>query len=66
MKLFLIWLLGVPLMVASIVSAPAVAHLVAPAGSYNRACLLDDQGYGMASAVAEQGHRVPCQARSVK
>jgi hypothetical protein len=66
MKLFLIWLLGVPLMVASIVAVPAVARFVMPASSYDRKCLLDDQPYGVALAVAHQGHRVPCQAHAVK
>jgi hypothetical protein len=66
MKLFLIWLLGVPLMVAFIVAVPAVAHIVMPASSYNRSCLLDDQGYGVAFSVTDHGHRIPCHAHSVK
>jgi hypothetical protein len=66
MKLFLIWLLGVPLMVASIVGVPAVARLVSPASDYTQQCLLDDQRYDMSLAVADQGHRVRCHARSIK
>lgn len=66
MKLFLIWLLGVPLMVASIVAVPAVARLVAPAIDYSQQCLLDDQHYDMSLAVTDQGHRVPCHVRSIK
>jgi len=66
MKLFLIWLLGVPLMVASIVAVPAVARFVAPASDYSQQCLLDDQRYDMSLAVTDQGHRIRCHARSIK
>jgi hypothetical protein len=66
MKLFLIWLLGVPLLVASIVSVPAVARFVMPASNYDQHCLLEDQPYDVALTVTDQGHRVLCHARSVK
>jgi hypothetical protein len=66
MKLFLVWLLGVPLLVASMVSVPAVGHLVMPATSSNSQCLLENQDYGVALAVTDQGNRVPCHSRPVK
>ncbi len=66
MKLFFIWLLGVPLMVASLVAVPAVARFVAPSSDYSQQCLLNDQRYDVSLAVTDQGHRVRCHERSVK
>ncbi len=65
MKLFLTWLVGVPLMVASMVALPAVGRLVAP-DNIKQQCLLDDQDYAVVLTVSNQGHRIPCHARAVK
>ncbi len=65
MKLFFTWLVGVPLMVASIVAMPAVGRFVVP-DNRDRQCLLDDQKYGMALAITDQGHRITCHSRAVK
>jgi hypothetical protein len=65
MKLFFTWLVGVPLMVASLVAMPAVGRFVVP-DNRDQQCLLDDQKYGMALAITDQGHRIACHARTVK
>jgi hypothetical protein len=65
MKLFLTWLVGVPFMVASIVAMPAVGRLVVPAHQ-DPPCLLEDQKYGVALTVTDQGHRISCHAHAVK
>ena len=65
MKLILTWLVGVPLLVASLVAMPAVSRIVTPDRSA-RECLLDDQQYGMALTVPDQGHFISCNGRAIK
>jgi hypothetical protein len=66
MKLILTWLVGVPLMVASIVALPAVGRLVTPDKGVRQECLLDDQQYGMVLSVTYQGHGISCNWRTIK
>jgi hypothetical protein len=67
MKLFRIWLFGVPLAVASLVVLGAISHRVATYSQESRApCSLDRQVDGVSPAVAQQRHRVSCESRAVQ
>jgi hypothetical protein len=67
MKLFFIWLLGVPLMVASLVAVSAIGHRIATASniSYSE-CLRNHDLDGVASSIANQRHHISCNGRAVK
>jgi len=61
MKLFRIWLFGVPLAVASLVALGAISHRVATYAQESRTeCLLDGQLDDVPQAVAKQRNRVSC------
>jgi hypothetical protein len=66
MKLFLTWLVGVPLLVASLVAMPAVSRIVTPDRNARQECLFDDQQYGMALTVTDQGQSISCNWRAIK
>lgn len=67
MKLFRIWLFGVPLAVASLVVLGAISHRVAAYTQESRPdCLLDRQLDGVPSAVAKQRNGVTCDSRAVQ
>jgi hypothetical protein len=64
MKLLMIWLFGVPGMVAFMVLAyalPSASHRVVQSGSQASArCLAQGELHQVAPGVADQGHRVAC------
>lgn len=73
MKLFLTWLLGVPVLVLAMVVARATspqwldAHaprIAAP--SVRSACLRQDEFKRMDAVITKDGHRVSCNRRAVK
>jgi len=67
MKLFRIWLFGVPLAVASLVALGAISHRVATYAQEPRTqCLLDAELDDVSPAVTEQRNRVSCQALAVQ
>ena len=67
MKLFRIWLFGVPFAVASLVALGAISHRVAPYAQHSQArCSLDRQVNGVSSTIADQRDGVSCKARAVQ
>lgn len=73
MKLFLTWLLGVPLLVLAMVVARAVSpqglevnasHIAPPAP--RSACVRQGELKHMDTAVTKNGHRIACNRRAVK
>lgn len=74
MKLFLTWLLGVPVLVVVMVLARAMSPqgfgngFTAQAGTpaASGGCLREQQLHDVAPLVTQQGKRVPCNGRSVE
>ena len=67
MKLFRIWLFGVPLAVASLVALSAISNRAATYTQESQGqCLLNSQVDGVSSSVAKQRHRVSCEARAIQ
>jgi hypothetical protein len=67
MKLFRIWLFGVPLVVASLVALGAISNRVATYAQDSRTqCLLDRQVDRVPAAVADQRNGVSGKARAVQ
>ena len=62
MKLFLTWLLGVPLLVTSMVMAQSLLMQDQQMQTHSRLSLCSGQGnaYDVAPLVAQQGYRIPC------
>ena len=67
MKLFRIWLFGVPLAVASLLALGAISHRVAAYTQDTQSeCLLDRQVDGVPSAIAKQRNGIPCRSDAVQ
>lgn len=58
MKLFLTWLLGVPLIVTSMV-------IVQSRNRLNESCLRQAELHGVATTVAQNGNRISCDRLSI-
>lgn len=69
MKLFLMWLLGVPLIVTSMVMAQSMStenHRVAVTGTATTSCSGNANLHDMTVVVAQQRYRVSCDRFSVE
>jgi hypothetical protein len=68
MRLFLIWLLGVPVLVALMVVAQALpaSKRVVQTGTFSTACLWHSDLHDVASVVAQKRHDVTCDRHPIQ
>jgi hypothetical protein len=69
MKLLLIWLLGVPLLVISMVLAQSLAagqRVVKSQQVSVQQCSRQEDLHDMSSVVADQGHLIACQRQTIQ
>jgi hypothetical protein len=66
MKLIVMWMLGVPLAVGSMVALPTVGHRLASEVSVRQAACLKEYQHDVRLAITQQRHRIACRAHAVK